>query len=189
MRSVFYPAQHGTSMIEVLVTIVILTFGLLGLVGMQSRLQLSQMDAYQRAQALVLLDDMASRMANNRETSAIPQYVTNGTPLGTGYSCSITSGSTRQQRDACEWSNALQGAAETSGSNRIGAMAGARGCIEPVVGTNNYRVIVAWQGMGPTIVPTNDCGLDEYKNTQGTTDDRYRRTISTIVSIGTLTGS
>jgi type IV pilus assembly protein PilV len=184
-----YQVQRGTSMIEVLVTIVILTFGLLGLVGMQSRLQLSQMDAYQRAQALVLLDDMASRMANNRESSAISDYVTDGTPLGTGYSCTIASSSTRQQRDACEWSNALQGAGETSGTSRVGAMAGARGCIEQVAGTSNYRVIVAWQGMGPTIVPANDCGTGEYKNTQGSADDRYRRTISTIVSIGTLTGN
>ncbi|WP_420475721.1 type IV pilus modification protein PilV [Noviherbaspirillum sp. ST9] len=189
MRPAFHPAQRGTSMIEVLVTIVILTFGLLGLVGMQSRLQLSQMDAYQRAQALVLLDDMASRMANNRETATLPSYVTNGSVLGTGHTCSISSGSTRQQRDVCEWSNALQGAAETSGSSRIGAMAGARGCIEPVVGTSNYRVIVAWQGMGPTVVPANDCGAGEYKNTQGSTDERFRRTISTIVSIGTLTGN
>jgi len=175
-------------MIEVLVTIVILAFGLLGLVGMQSRLQLSQMEAYQRAQALVLLEDMANRMANNRELTVAQDYVTD-TPLGTGASCSISSSSTRQQRDSCEWSNALQGASEVSGESRVGAMLGARGCIAPVPGsTSQYLVTVAWQGMGPTAAPAVSCGEGEYTNREGAVDERYRRAITTIVSIGSLTG-
>ena len=52
--------QAGTSLVEVLVTIVITAIGLLGLAGMQSRLQTSEMESYQRAQALLLLEDMAS---------------------------------------------------------------------------------------------------------------------------------
>jgi type IV pilus assembly protein PilV len=74
-------AQRGTSMIEVLVTIVILTFGLLGLVGLQTKLQVSEMEAYQRAQALILLEDMANRIASNRNFAAT--YVTGANaPLG-----------------------------------------------------------------------------------------------------------
>lgn len=68
------PVQRGTSLIEVLVTLVILTIGLLGLTGLQSRLQVSELEAYQRAQALILLNDMASRVATNR--SAAASYVT-----------------------------------------------------------------------------------------------------------------
>ena len=71
-------AQRGTSLIEVMVTVVILTFGLLGLAGLQSRLQLSEMEAYQRSQALILLDDMASRVTTNR--NAASTYVT-GLPI------------------------------------------------------------------------------------------------------------
>ena len=45
--------QRGASLIEVLVTLVIVAFGLLGIVGMQARLQVSEMEAYQRSQALL----------------------------------------------------------------------------------------------------------------------------------------
>jgi type IV pilus assembly protein PilV len=58
--------QRGTTLLEVLVTLVILAIGLLGLAGLQTRLQVSEMEAYQRSQALILLNDMASRIASNR---------------------------------------------------------------------------------------------------------------------------
>ncbi|HEY0563491.1 MAG TPA: prepilin-type N-terminal cleavage/methylation domain-containing protein, partial [Methylophilus sp.] len=50
--------QQGSTLLEVLITIVILAIGLLGLAGLQSRLHVSEMESYQRAQALVLLNDM-----------------------------------------------------------------------------------------------------------------------------------
>jgi hypothetical protein len=40
--------------------------GLFGLLGLQSRVQVTEMETYQRTQALVLLNDMASRLATNR---------------------------------------------------------------------------------------------------------------------------
>lgn len=188
MSSLRQSSQRGSSMIEVLVTVVILTIGLLGLVGLQSRMQLSEMESYQRAQALVLLSDMANRMTANREPTAIQSYVTSS-PLGTGYDCTISGSSTRQARDACEWSNALQGAAETSGSNRVGAMIGARGCIELVPGsTNQYLITVAWQGMGPVAAPAGTCGQNLYNNGANCTSDRCRRVVTTIVRFGALTG-
>jgi type IV pilus assembly protein PilV len=132
---------------------------------------------------------MANRMANNRDPGTVDDYVTN-TPLGTGHTCSITSTSSRQARDACEWSNALQGVAETSGSSRIGAMIGARGCIELVPGSGNqYMITVAWQGMGPVAAPTNNaCGQNLYDNGTNCTSDRCRRVVTTLVRFGTLTG-
>ena len=58
--------QKGSSLIEVLVTLVILMIGLLGLVGLLVQSQRSQVESYQRVQALVLLEDMASRINTNR---------------------------------------------------------------------------------------------------------------------------
>ena len=51
---------------EVLVTLVVTAFGLLGLAGLQYRVQMSDVESYQRAQALVLLQDMSSRISTNR---------------------------------------------------------------------------------------------------------------------------
>lgn len=170
-------------MIEVLVTIVILVIGLLGLAGLQARLQSSEMEAYQRAQALVLLSDMASRIATNRVNAA--SYVTT-TPLGVGMACP-TGTSTPQQVDAGQWCNALQGAAETSSGNKVGAMVGGRGCVEGL-GSGEYLVTVAWQGLTPISAPPSSvtCGQNLY-NGSHCTEDRCRRAITTVVRIGDLT--
>lgn len=178
--------QRGTSMIEVLVTIVILTIGLLGLAGLQARLQASEMEAYQRAQALVLLNDMASRITTNRANAAT--YVTDAdAPLGAGMTCPGAA-LTQQGSDAAEWCQALQGAAETSGGGKVGAMVGGRGCVEALPVSGTYLVTVAWQGLTPLSAPVPACGKDSYDGAAGSvcTGDRCRRVITTIVRIGNL---
>ena len=175
--------QRGTSLIEVLVTIIILTIGLLGLAGLQSRLQASEMEAYQRSQALILLQDMASRIAANRKNAAT--YAT-ATPLGGTDACPA-SGGTRQQDDAAEWCRALQGASETSGGTRVGAMVGGRGCVEALADGSSYLVTVAWQGLTPISAPAPTCGQGLYNGGTACTNDRCRRVITTVVRIGDLT--
>jgi type IV pilus assembly protein PilV len=177
-------SDRGTTMIEVLVTVVILTIGLLGLAGLQFRLQRSEMEAYQRAQALILLEDMANRIAVNRNVAA--DYITGtASALGAGMACpaDIT---TRQKRDASEWCNALQGASEKSGAGNVGTMIGGRGCVE-TIGSNQYLVTVAWQGLGPVSAPPVSvaCGANLYDGAD-CTNDRCRRAMTTIVSIAPL---
>lgn len=180
-------SQRGVGLVEVLVTLVIVAVGLLGLMGLQSRLQVAEMEAYQRTQALVLLDDMESRLTTNRAAAA--DYVT-ASPLGAGTTCPVVGGSpTRQEIDAAEWCNALQGAAEVSGANKIGAMIGGRGCVESLP-DNEYLITVAWQGITPIQAPPAglSCAKDLYDGATGSTctADRCRRTVTTIVRIATL---
>ena len=175
--------QQGTSMIEVLITIVILSIGLLGLAGLQSRLQASEMESYQRAQALILLNDMASRIATNR--THISDYVVDpASPLGDG---DCPGGTTQQQVDATEWCEALKGAAETSGAGSVGAMVGGRGCVESL-GSNEYLVTVAWQGLTPISAPPANvaCGQGSYDGGTACVNDLCRRTVTTLVRIGNL---
>lgn len=178
--------QRGTTLLEVLVTIVILAIGLLGLAGLQARLQSSEMEAYQRTQALILLNDMASRIATNRANAA--SYVTGAaTPLGGTSACPTTT-ATRQQVDAGEWCEALKGASETLGGGNVGAMVGGRGCVEDI-GGGQYLVTVAWQGMTPISAPAPACGQGLYNGVAGSacTGDLCRRVITTVVRIGNLT--
>jgi type IV pilus assembly protein PilV len=171
-------------MIEVLVTVVILAIGLLGVAGMQSRLQLTDMESYQRAQAVLLLEDMANRVAVNRAHAA--NYATTA-PLGVGMSCPTATG-TRQQIDALQWCNSLQGAAETFDGSNAGAMIGARGCVEQISSTE-YLITVAWQGLTPLSAPEGvSCGQDLYNGASdsGCTGDRCRRVATTKVGIATL---
>lgn len=173
-------------MLEVLVTVVIISIGLLGLAGLQSKLQVSEMEAYQRSQALLLLDDMANRIAINRINAF--DYVTDGY-LGFGMDCPPNDGpvSPLVERDVSDWCNALQGAAEISGTNRVGAMVGARGCVEDI-GGNEYLITIAWQGLTPIAAPPENltCGANLYNGGVACTNDRCRRTVTTIVRIGNL---
>jgi type IV pilus assembly protein PilV len=180
-------AARGTSLIEVLVTIVIVTIGLLGLAGLQQRMQLSEMESYQRVQALVLLNDMANRIEVNRGRAA--EYVTAG-PLGVGMTCSTRS-ATRSEIDAAEWCHSLQGAAEVSFTgDRTGAMIGGRGCVEALP-DNEYMITIAWQGLSPVSSPPTSvtCGRGTYDD-EGTDclHDRCRRVVTTIIRIASLDG-
>lgn len=174
-------------MIEILVTIVILTFGLLGLAGLQARLQSSEIEAYQRSQGLLLLNDMANRINANRRLAT--DYVTIN-PLGAGTAaCVVDPADSRQEQDSCEWHNSLLGTAERNSGSNVGAMVAARGCVENL-GNNQYMITVAWQGLGPISAPPDSvtCGQGLYDSAAGSecTDDKCRRTLTTTIRMGLL---
>jgi len=188
----------GFSMIEVLITIVILMIGLLGLAGLQTKALTAQMEAYQRSQALILLKDMASRIEANRINA--DHYLTYGTPRGTGFNSSAVldcSGLAGSNLDLCEWHNALLGAAETQSGANVGAMIGARGCITRTVALATgvpaqYLIAVAWQGLNSTAAPSTTvaqpitCGTGQYKDTTGTVNEALRRVVALPVNIAYL---
>jgi type IV pilus assembly protein PilV len=172
-------AQRGVTLLEVLVTVLILAFGLIGLVGLQTKVQAAQADAYQRAQAVLLVEDMANRISANRVNAA--SYVTT-TPLGTGdsqpTSCTGLAGAAL---DACEWSKELRGAAEQSAGGSVGAMIGARGCITKVAANPPvYQVTVAWQAMTSLAAPSLSCGSGSYAS------ETRRRAIGALVTVAKL---
>jgi type IV pilus assembly protein PilV len=167
-------------MLEVLITIVIVTFGLLGLAGLQARMQAAELESYQRTQALVLLQDMVDRITTNRKNAQ--QYVT--AEVGTGTALGTCGPLTGHQKDLCEWSNALLGASETVSGDPRGAMIGARGCISNPVATppREFVIAIAWQGLTPTTAPAGStCGEDQYG-----TNDAHRRVVVTRVVVACL---
>lgn len=178
--------QAGTSLLEVLVTIVILTFGLLGLAGLQMKTRMVEMESYQRSQAMIVLNDMVNRFQMGRVNPA--GYIAGGT-IGSGgaVACGALTGAAF---DMCEWGNALRGASEAANGKSLGAMIGARGCIAQIQAPDNtpgactpgiYEISVTWQGMFKTAAPNNTCAQD--LNIYG--GDTMRRTISLRVSAGT----
>lgn len=180
--------QRGITMIEVMVTIVILAFGLLGIAVFQSKANVGSIESYQRAQAVILLDDMTARLRGNPANSGA--YVGNDIGSGDGQPADCSGIAVGAARDLCEWSNALKGAAETDASNaKVGAMIGARGCISQLQAPDDsagncvpgiYEVSVAWQGLHTTQAPSLACGKDKYG------DEKYRRLIAAQVMIPQL---
>lgn len=195
-------AQRGVLIIEILVTIAIITVGILGVLQMQSRLQKSEVEAYQRTQALMLLDDMSDRMTTNRRNAA--SYVTTdlvppflgGTPV-VDWDCSDDIGTaTLQETDSTQWCEALQGAAEKQGVSSVGAMLGGRGCVEQVgdPALGQYMLTVVWQGLTPISAPPANvtCGYSappdnpydgDAASGSGCVDDLCRRYVTTLIKV------
>lgn len=139
--------QRGVTMLEVLVTLVIVTVGLLGIAGLQAQAHVAELESYQRAQALVLLYDMVDRINNNRLGApcyAVTTDTANGTPYlgdsaGGGHfstpttACAVSSPAINTLADNAinEWDDLLRGIAEKKGAaaTEVGAMIGARGCV------------------------------------------------------------
>lgn len=176
--------QAGMLLLEVLISMLIAAIALLGTVTLMAKSSRSEMESYQRVQALTLVQDMASRINANRQIATC--YSNGATGLDTSQALPTCASGTAAQAatanaDLTAWKNALQGASETSGGAKVGAMIGAIGCIDQVDAANQvYRVTVAWQGFMRTVAPSLACGKDAY----GT--DSLRRVVSVEVRIGNL---
>jgi type IV pilus assembly protein PilV len=155
--SMFY-RQCGFSLIEVMISLLIMVVGLLGLAGLMVQSQRAEMESYQRAQALILLQDMAGRINANRKAATCypftPNLLTSTPFLGTNSTlaaptvpatqCSTSAilavypsmpaataaiAASTVVADLNAWHNTLLGAAEVMAGNKVGVMIGARGCI------------------------------------------------------------
>jgi type IV pilus assembly protein PilV len=199
----FRSRHAGFTMLEVLISLLITVVGLLGLIGLQAQAQITEFESYQRAQALILVNDMADRIAFNRATDAAGYvigwrcytYTPSGDPqkfLGTDNSVApvcadgtITGDpKTRADADLAAWNNLLQGTSETvtASATKVGGLLGARGCITRDGTTGVIRVSVAWQGMAPTVASADTCATTKYG-----ANDALRRVIFTEVVVPVLT--
>ncbi|MBB6341230.1 type IV pilus assembly protein PilV [Pseudomonas fluvialis] len=171
----------GFTLIEVLVTLLILAIGLLGLAGLHTTMLRTELEALQRTQATLLLEDMANRLRSNPAQARANAY------LGEfGVGTNLADCGSPVNADKCAWDRALDGAAvENSDGDNIGAMIGARGCVEHLSGGANtqvlLRVTVAWQGLSPTVAPELSCGEGDYGD-----DDSQRRAVSVVVALAYL---
>lgn len=182
---------QGFALLEVLVSLVIMMVGLIGLMGLQMHSVQAQTEAYQRQQALLLIQDIIDRINANHATAGCYDLstATGGEYLGTGATQPINcagfgSAETQSQavRDLTEWNSELLGVGEQQDGNSVGAMIGARGCItlkDPVARV--YTVAIAWQGLRASTAPTDTCASGLYG------DERLRRVVAVDVRIANLT--
>jgi type IV pilus assembly protein PilV len=168
------PAQSGFALIEALIAMLIIAFGILGFVGLQARTAVTSLEGYQRSQALVLLNDITQRINLNRANASA--YVAADIGVADPGSCS---GGPGAARDLCEWANLIRGSAEQQGGNKLGAMQAARGCIDSL-GARQYRVSVVWQGVQATGATPLACGLGGYAS------EDLRRGVSVVIRIADL---
>jgi len=166
-------ALGGFMLIEVLVTILILTLGILGLAAMVGRAFSAEGEAYQRAQATAILDDLVDRISANRLTA--PCFAQTFGPGATLVACATLSGNYAAGNTdlvIADYQSQLLGSMVTKGSNNVGGVTSARACVvqsdvfkkDPVTGLNTttledlYYVAVAWQGLLETAAPSAPSG-------------------------------
>lgn len=178
----------GFAMVEVMVTVVIVAFGLLGIAGLISRSFVTEVEGTQRTQAMLLLQDLASRIEANR--AQVASYVTGNAAITgyTGTALTECNQATLAGRDMCEWGRLLAGANEQVGVRNAGVLVGAQGCVYQINATERiYAVAIAWEGMtaGPAPVITagyapNGCGQGQYGS------ENRRRVMSLPIRLGTV---
>ena len=158
MNTMWMQKRHGFTLIEVLVTLVILMFGMLGLAGLVMKGHHANFEAYQRNQALTIANDLAERLKANQitpsgtftNTSTAAAYVLGApllTPLGgpasTKYKALFVDHTTPDCRavtctraqmveyDLGLWEAELLGGNEARADGAtVGGIISARGCVE-----------------------------------------------------------
>lgn len=177
----------GFTMLELLVSMVIVLLGVLGLAGLIVRSNQAELESYQRIHALVLAQDMGDRINANRRVATCYSNGATGVELGTGSGgppACLTGEPTQQyqaDQDLAAWHNQLLGSAEVLSGANVGAMIGARGCITQIdAATQIYMVSVAWQGLVATAASGNTCGQGQYGA------ENLRRVVTVQVRIGDL---
>jgi type IV pilus assembly protein PilV len=120
--------NHGFTLLEVLIAVVVLSIGLLGIAGLQAVGQQSNHSAYLRSQATVLAYDMIDRMRANQAAVANGDYDSIDTtannyadPGCAGAGCSS---SQMAQYDMYDWQQELSTQLPTGNGKVVGAGSG-----------------------------------------------------------------
>lgn len=173
--------QRGFTLIEVLVALFILSTGILGAVAMQASAKKGSFDAMQRSMASTLAQNIIERMRGN--DARVGANILNGyngvygaSPLSApanrcNLPTSLCSTAELISNDLYEWEQSLIGADSKNGSDNVGGLTGAVGCINHANGV--VTVAISWEGReetsdGATDNPTfaTECGTASKKRRQ-----------------------
>ena len=175
----FQQATRGFTLLEVLISLLILMIALLGIAALMLKGQRAGFEAYQRQQALAMAQEMAEKIRANQ--GGAPYYVT-GVAEGEAmpghgglfktyqalsdeakclsvdekyYKC--IDNKQIAENHLATWDGVLAGLSEIkdAATNRVGGIIGARGCVErPDANQPVFLISVAWQGESDTGIPT-----------------------------------
>ena len=174
--------QRGADLIEVAVSLLVLSIGTLGLGGSQISAKRIGYEAVQRGEAAALAMDLLERLRANRTVLGLYSISDLGAGSGShldvpAADCGIVSCSPVQLTawDLWQWEQALDGASTSGGA---GGLVRPTACVS-VIG-RRVTLEIAWQGYRPLSSPLQQptCGAGNYG--PGDADRQWMRVTSWI---------
>lgn len=136
----FRRAHRGFSLIEVLVTLLIVALALLGAAGLQAQAMRFNKGGQNRAKAVFLAGDLAERMEANQDAAIAGSYAmpASSSPVATASVCTSSACTIDQlaQVDLAEWQSAIATTLPTGSWEVTQTTAG-----NPSV----YTIVINWQ--------------------------------------------
>lgn len=176
-------SQNGSNLIEVLVTLVVVSVGLLSAISLQMLSKRSNFDAAQRTIAANLTQDLFARMRTNPNglINYIPGGTLGGDVLGAApaVDCQAVGANCTPAQlagyDRWHWEQQLDGEFVTTAGTATGGLTMPTACVTGPAfgGAGNYTIAIAWRGLTESSNPAiNACGQGSGNYGAG---DRYRR--------------
>lgn len=170
--------RNGFSLIEVMVSLVILVIGLIGIFNLHLVAKKGSFESFQQTQASYYANDIINRMRINSSELANYAGTFTGSSISSAKACDVdvgvnticTNAETRNW-DLFQWERAFAGENEKSSDNtNVGGLDSATACIS-IVGTN-VTVVMTWKGVRSTSDGTD--GQSTFIQGCGSSSDRRR---------------
>ncbi|MDO6610057.1 type IV pilus modification protein PilV [Shewanella sp. 1_MG-2023] len=169
--------RNGFSLIEVMVSLVILTVGLVGIFNLHIVAKRGSYESFQQTQASYYANDIINRMRMNRSELINYQGTYSGISSAPAKSCDVnvggnsicTSVETRVW-DLYQWERMFQGDNEKSSGTNVGGLDTSVACID--VSGRDVTVVVTWRGVRASSDGLSEAGT--FAKSCGSSSDRRR---------------
>lgn len=173
---------EGFSLIEVMVSLVILVIGLVGIFNLHVVAKRGSFESFQQTQASYYANDIINRMKLNRGEIARYSGAYSGAPSAAGKECkgsAICNPVELVAWDLYEWRASFVGTAETVGGKNVGGLDTPTGCIS--VTDNTVTVVMAWRGIRETKIDADSPIIDTSPKCAASTENRRIFSIQTVI--------
>lgn len=181
-------------MLEIMITVLVISFGLIGMAGLQVATKRAGFQATQRTLALTLANDMVQRLVLN--PGSLTAYSTGTGSLGGGsistaptkcVAAAATAPCSEAQLvawDQWDWEQRIDGVTtqnKDASNASVGGLVSPRGCV--TVNGTQVRVVVSWRGL---VASTDPADSNSSCGTWTAADKPYRQQVVVNSVISTL---
>lgn len=179
-----YSSNRGSSMMEILVSIIILSFGSLGVAGLQVTSKRAHHESKQQLTAAFLANDIIEKMRNN--TTVLATYASASVGGGSittepSPNCSAASPCNAAQlaaHDRWLWEQAIDGSSVKQGASNTAGLVTPKGCISNING--KIQVVIAW--LSTTVLSDTGASADGVAGCGTAGSQRRQLAINTFIN-------